>query len=138
MKESKLLAFVLLTLLVALTGCGSQEPPPEPVTLSFVVQEYEVDYFMPLAEEFMQAHPEITIEISPIRGNFFQAFTEADVVGVNLFNFLQFHSRGAFLDLSPLIEQGFVVIHHVSVNARRNCPDLIVNRKQINRSGIKI
>jgi multiple sugar transport system substrate-binding protein len=105
MKESKLLAFVLLTLLVALTGCGSQEPPPEPVTLSFVVQEYEADYFMPLAEEFMQAHPEITIEISPIRGNFFQAFTEADVVGVNLFNFLQFHSRGAFLDLSPLIEQ---------------------------------
>ena len=99
MKISKkyVLTFVLLSLLFGLSSCGAKEPPPEPVTLSFVVQEYEVDYFMPLADEFMQANPEITVEISPIRGNDFQAYAEADVVGVNLFNFLQFQSRGAFI-----------------------------------------
>jgi multiple sugar transport system substrate-binding protein len=104
--QKKLLALVTLLLLVgALSSCKDEEPPPEPVTLTFVVQSYEAEYFTPLAEEFMLANPEITVEINEVVGNNFQAYAEADVVGVNFFVFSQFQAQGAFLDLTPLIEQ---------------------------------
>lgn len=104
--KKKLLGFIVLIILMALlSSCKEEEPPPEPVTLSFVVQSYEADYFAPLAEEFMRENPEITVEINQIVGNNFQAYGEADVVGVNAFMFPQFQAQGAYLDLTPLIEQ---------------------------------
>ncbi len=75
MNRYLIVLIILIFLLVAVSGCAAVETPPDPVTLSFVVQSYEVDYFTAIAEEFMQVHPEITLEITPIQGNNFQAFS---------------------------------------------------------------
>lgn len=111
MKKPKyFIACVMLILFViGISGCGADDPPAEPVTISFVVRDYEADYFAPLVEEFMAANPEITVEITSPQGNNFQAYAQsyaqADVAGVDLFTFSQFQSQGNFLDLTPLIEQ---------------------------------
>ena len=39
-------------------------PTLEPATISFVHQDYEAEYYEPLVEEFMQLHPEITVELT--------------------------------------------------------------------------
>ena len=64
-------------LILSVTGCGEQEPPLEPVTISFVHQDFEREYYEPLAEEFMQLHPEITVELTAIRGGSFEAYSQA-------------------------------------------------------------
>lgn len=103
--KNSIVAMVLILLVMGIWGCGAEEPPPEPVTISFVHQEYETSYYEPLVEEFMQSFPEITVELTSIRGNNLDAYAKADVVRIDLFTFLQFQPQGAFLDLSPLIEQ---------------------------------
>ena len=100
-----LMSLLLVFLVGSLSGCAPEEPPPEPVTITFVHQADEAGYYEPLVEDFRQAYPEITVELRGIQGNNFNAYAEADVVRVNLFSFIQFQSQEAFLDLSPLIEQ---------------------------------
>ena len=106
MKKSKLLLFLgIMLLFISISSCKTEEPPPKPVTISFVHQDYEAEYYEPLAEKFMQTFPEITVEMTSIRGNNPEAYAKADVVRLDLFTFLQFQPQGAFLDLSPLVEQ---------------------------------
>jgi multiple sugar transport system substrate-binding protein len=95
--------FILISLIIC--GCTAQMPTVEPATISFVHQEYESEYYEPLVEQFMQAYPQITVELSTAVSNNLDAYLEADVLSVNLFSFIQFQPQGAFLDLTPLIEQ---------------------------------
>ncbi len=100
-----LVAMILFGLAISLSGCSEERPTLEPATISFVHQEYEAGYYEPLVEEFMQAHPEITVELTEVRGNNLEVYSQADVVGVSLFTYIQYQPQGAFLDLTPLIEQ---------------------------------
>jgi len=99
------LIVILLCFSIIISGCSEEKPTLQPATISFVHQEYEAEYYEPLVEEFMQAHPEITVELTTAIGNELDTYSQADVVGVNLFTFIQFQPQGAFLDLTPLIEQ---------------------------------
>ena len=90
---------------ISISGCQKALPPIEPVTITFVHQTYEASYYEPLVEEFEEQHPEITVELSAAAGNNPENYTQADVLGVDLFRYIQLRSEDAFLDLSPLIEQ---------------------------------
>ncbi len=100
----KLLIITLAIFILALTACASQ-PTPEPVTITFAHQRFESDYVENLVAQFNEIHPEITIELTEFFGNQIQAQPGVDVFQIDLFSFLANQPRGAFLDLSPLIEQ---------------------------------
>lgn len=99
---------LLILFALGMAGCQSPEPPPEPVTITLGLYEYQIDYFEPRIEEFQQLHPEITVEFRELPN--FQGFNvsdypEIDVYGVDLSFFLQNQVDEILLDLSPLIEQ---------------------------------
>jgi multiple sugar transport system substrate-binding protein len=101
----RITGFIILGISILLSGCGQKQPTMEPATISFVYQDYEAEYYEPLVEEFMQEHPQIMVEMTEVIGNNFEAYSQADVINVTLFSYIQFQPQGVFLDLTPLIEQ---------------------------------
>lgn len=104
-RTSWFVVMIIVGITIFLGGCSQEQPTLEPSTISFVHQEYEAEYYEPLVEEFMQAHPEITVELTTAYGNDIDAYSQADVVHVDIFTYIQFQPQGAFLDLTPLVEQ---------------------------------
>jgi multiple sugar transport system substrate-binding protein len=91
-----------------LASCQSPEPPPEPVTITFGIYQYNREYYEPLIEQFKGVRPEITIELQElpfIQGYDIRDYPGVDVIGVDLSFFLENEVSEVLLDLSPLIEQ---------------------------------
>jgi len=96
---------VLILVAISISGCTRESDVIDPVTISFVYQDDKAEYYEPLVDEFMQLHPEITVEITEVVANNLEFYSQADVIGIDLFTFSQFKPQETFLDLTPLIEQ---------------------------------
>jgi multiple sugar transport system substrate-binding protein len=78
----------------------------EPVTITFAHPPDAGEHYQALADQFMQAYPEITVELVPLPRGRFHIPDGVDAFSVgNQFTFAQLRYQGDLLDLSPLIEQ---------------------------------
>jgi ABC-type glycerol-3-phosphate transport system substrate-binding protein len=96
---------VIFGFVISISSCQEIPPTIEPATITFVHQANESEYYEPLVEEFMERYPEVVVELSTAFGNNPEDYAQADVLGVDLFRYIQFRSQDVFLDLSPLVEQ---------------------------------
>ena len=96
---------IFLGTAISVSGCQEDQPPLEPTMITFIHQAFEAEYYEPLVEKFMEEYPEITVELSTAIGNDPDDYAQSDVIGVDLYNFIQLQPHNVFLDMSPLIEQ---------------------------------
>ena len=59
-----IVVIVLFGLMSPVSGCSQDVPELKPATISFVYQDYETEFYEPLAAEFMQLHLKITVELT--------------------------------------------------------------------------
>lgn len=103
------LAWVILLLIVPLTGCGGALGTIEPVTIRFACFNYDRAYYEPLVQEFNAAHPQITVELVPLPDDAWRRLLSL-LEGVDTFiasdsmlgDLLE---EGRILSLDPFIEQ---------------------------------
>jgi multiple sugar transport system substrate-binding protein len=105
---------VILVLLLALSvaGCGSvlstPAPAPEPITLRFAFPlEEKGEAYKRLADEFHDAHPDITVEVQNAQGIDFIAGqgTNIDVFEADQFHLVSLVERGEVLNLDPILQE---------------------------------
>jgi multiple sugar transport system substrate-binding protein len=102
-------AMVVLSCIVALalTGCLSSTPTPEPVTISYAHADYDTDYLQRLVSEFNESYPYINVELRPRRWDTLGGLSagDADVFVTSQFALSGLSEQGSVLDLTPFIEQ---------------------------------
>ncbi len=102
-------AMVVLSCIVALalTGCLSSTPTPEPVTISYAHADYDTDYLQRLVSEFNESYPYIHVELRPRRWDTLGGLSagDADVFVTSQFALSALSEQGNVLDLTPFIEQ---------------------------------
>jgi ABC-type glycerol-3-phosphate transport system substrate-binding protein len=101
------LCAIATCLLVAFfPGCTQARSAPEPVTISFVHPEVDQEHYEPLAQQFNERYPHITVELRPKEwrqlGNLNDE--DADVYWVSQGLFVQLWEAGKVLDLDSFIE----------------------------------
>ncbi len=101
------LGAVLCVLAILLSGCGLGAPDQEPVTITFVYPEVDTAYYEPLAQQFNESHPYITVELEPRSWDMLQHVRteEADVIAADAFVLYPLREQGDLLSLEPFVEQ---------------------------------
>jgi multiple sugar transport system substrate-binding protein len=97
----------LCLLVVLLSGCGLGVPTQEPVTITFVYPDVDNAYYEPLAQQFNESHPYITVELEPRPWDVLdQLGTEdVDVITADAFVLYALRQQGDILSLEPFVEQ---------------------------------
>jgi multiple sugar transport system substrate-binding protein len=92
---------------LALTGCLSSTPTPEPVTISYAHADYDTDYLQRLVSKFNESYPYIHVELRPRRWDTMGGLSagDADVFVTSQFALSGLSEQGSVLDLTPFIEQ---------------------------------
>jgi ABC-type glycerol-3-phosphate transport system substrate-binding protein len=102
------LTCVLACLLAfSLSGCKGAAPTPEPVSITFPCSDISLELYEPLAQEFNEQHPHITVNLRrETEGGLINLEAEgADVRPVWQAMFDPVQERGDILALDPFIEQ---------------------------------
>jgi multiple sugar transport system substrate-binding protein len=88
-------------------GCALAAPAPEPVTISFIVPEFDAEHYEALLPDFAREHPEITVELRPNPYEDVENLEpeSADVILVSQYLAIQFFKQGKLLSLDSLVEQ---------------------------------
>ena len=110
----RLLWAIACLLTFVLSGClgGEVEPTVEPITVTFIHPSFDTEFYQALANEFTATHPQISVELVPVRRWDYEVDPETvDVFIATPYHVMGLQEQGDILNLSPIIE------HDLSFNA---------------------
>lgn len=103
----KLLCATVCLPVFVLSGChgGEVEPTAEPITITFIHPSFDAEFYQALANEFTATHPQITVELVPVRRWDYEVDPEAvDVFIATPYHVMGLQEQEDILNLSPIIE----------------------------------